>query len=54
VEAKIDWDSRWNELKYKRRKQWFAIAKKKTGKDGASKAYKDFRKDGGLKRDDKK
>ena len=54
VEAKIDWDSRWNELKYKRRRQWFAIARKKTGKDGASKAYKDFRKDGGLKRGDKK
>ena len=53
VEAKIDWDSRWNELKYKKRKQWFAIAKKVTGKDGASKAWKDFRKDSGLKKRDK-
>ena len=54
IDAKIDWDSRWNEVKYKRRKQWFAIGKKLTGKDVGTKAYKDFRKDGGLKRGDKK
>ena len=54
MDARIDSDHRWREVLHNRRKRWFAVAKKTTGKDGGTKAFKDFRKDSGANRRTKK
>ena len=54
MDAKIDADDRWREIRKKRRKRWFAVAKKTTGKNVGTKAFKDFRKDSGANRRTKK
>ena len=53
MDAKIDSDDRWREIREKRRKRWFAVAKKTKGKDPTTKSWRDFRKDSGLKKRDK-
>ena len=53
MDAKIDSDDRWREIREKRRKRYFAVVKKTKGKYPTTKSWKDFRKDSGLKKRDK-
>ena len=43
--ANSDWEQRNKDIRRKKQKAWFAIAKKKYKKSGATKAFLDYRKD---------